>query len=93
MPDHTFESLDIPCVDKPVYHRLLVRGQRVSAITAITTDGLLDVELTIGSVNADKFVDFVRGSVIPNMHPFDDTNTKSITILDNSPCSSSQRPL
>lgn len=67
----------------PIYHRLLVRGQRVSAIAAISTDGLLDVELTTGSVNADKFEDFVRGSVIPNMHPFDGTSTKSIAILDN----------
>ena len=39
----------------PVCHRLLARGKRVSAIAAITTDGLLDVELTTASVDRDKF--------------------------------------
>ncbi len=66
-----------------VYHRLLVQGKRVSAIAAISSDGLVDVELTTGSVNSDKFLDFVRGSLIPNMMPFDGCNSKSILILDN----------
>ncbi len=66
-----------------VYHRLLVRGKRVSAIAAISSDGLVDVELTTGSVNSDKFLDFVPGSLIPNVMPFDGCNSKSILILDN----------
>lgn len=35
----------------PVYHRLLIRGKRISAIAAICSDGLLGVELTTGSVD------------------------------------------
>jgi len=66
-----------------VYHRFLSRGKRISAIAAICTEGLIDVELTTGSVNGDKFFDFVRGSLIPNMHPFNGTAAKSIAILDN----------
>ena len=67
----------------PVYHRFLARGKRVSAVAAICSDGLIGVELTTGSVDGDKFVDFLRGTLIPNMHPFDGTSSKSIVVLDN----------
>ena len=67
----------------PVYHRLLVRGHRISAIAAMTTEGLLEVELSTGTTSADKFADFVRGSLIPNMQPFDGMNHNSIVIMDN----------
>ncbi len=69
--------------EAPVYHRFLVRGKRISAIAAICTEGLIDVELTTGSVDGDKFLDFVRGSLIPSMHPFYGVSSKSIAILDN----------
>ena len=64
-------------------HRLLVRGQRISAIAAIASDGLTAVELKTGTVNSDCFVDFVRGCLIPNMQPFNGTNLKSIAVMDN----------
>ena len=60
-----------------------MRGKRVSAIAAISSDGLVAVELTTDSVNAEKFLDFVRGSLIPEMEPFDGSIKKSIVILDN----------
>ena len=49
--------------ETPEYHRLLVRGQRISAIAAISVDGLLAVDLFKGTVNSDQFYDFVRGSL------------------------------
>ena len=67
----------------PVCHRFLVRGKRISAIAAICSDGLLGVELTTGSVNGDKFVDFLRGTLIPNMNPFDGVSSRSIVVMDN----------
>ena len=69
--------------EPPVYHRQLIRGRRISAIAAISTSGVLDYELTTDSVNGEKFLDFVRGSLIPNMNPFDGTSSKSIVVLDN----------
>ena len=68
--------------EPPVYHRLLVRGKRISAIAAICTEGIVDCELYSGTVNGEKFVDFVRGNLIPNMQSFDGTNSRSICILD-----------
>ena len=56
-----------------------MHGEHISAVAAISSDGL---KLKKGTVDADYFVDFVRGSLVPNM-PFDGTNSKSIAIMDN----------
>ena len=64
-------------------HTLLHRGTRISAIAAISTTGVLAVELMTGTVNGDIFFDYVRGSLIPEMLPFDGTNPCSIAVLDN----------
>jgi len=66
--------------EPPVYRRL-VRGKRISAIAVICSEGLVDYELHSGTM--DKFADFVRGNLIPNMQPFDGTNGRSICILHN----------
>ena len=63
---------------------LLVRGKRISAIAAMCWDkGILEVEMTTNSVNGDLFCDFVRGTLIPNMLPFDGVNPTSIVVMDN----------
>ena len=60
----------------------LLYGERISAVAAISS-GLTAVKLKKGTVDADYFVDFVRGDLVPNMLLFDDTNPKSIAIMDN----------
>ena len=47
------------------------------------TSGMLAVELKTGSVNGDDLFDYVCGSLIPEMLPFDGRNPKSIAVLDN----------
>ena len=64
-----------------VCHRILSRGTRISVMTAMTSDSVLEYEATTGSVNSDKFMDFIRGRLIPNMEPF--PGRHSILILDN----------
>ena len=56
---------------------------RISAIAAISTSGYVGVELTYGTVNGDVFTDFVRGTLIPEMEPFDGEIKKSVVIMDN----------
>lgn len=68
-----------PAVSK----QLLVRGQRVSAITAISTEGVLDCYTVTGSVDAEKFTDFIRQALLPHLKPFDGVNPCSVVILDN----------
>jgi transposase len=50
-------------------------------MTAMTCNGVLQYEATTGTVNSDKFIDFIRGQLVPNMQPFPGDN--SILILDN----------
>ena len=69
--------------DTPRYHRSLNRGNRISVITALSTDGLVAMELINGNTDADKFFDFVRGNLIPYMNSFDGSSPKSILVLDN----------
>ena len=67
--------------ESPVYHRFLVRGTRISAVTAMCTEGVVDYHLTTGTVNADNFFDFVRGQLIPNIQPF--PGDRSVLVMDN----------
>ncbi len=69
--------------EPPVSHRILHRGKCISAIAAMGCDGILAVEFHKGSVGGDEFIDYVRGSLIPEMLPFDGQNPKSIAIMDN----------
>ena len=68
---------------RPVCRRILHRGQRISGIAAIATDGLVALDMKRGTVNGDTFFDFVRGHLIPNMLPFDGSNPHSILVMDN----------
>ena len=60
-----------------------MRGQRVSAIAAITTEGVLDCYTVTGSVDAGKFVEFVHKALLPYLQPFNGLNARSVVILDN----------
>lgn len=46
---------------RAICSRLLVRGKRISAIAALSHEGIMDVSLTTQSVDGEKFCDFVRG--------------------------------
>ena len=67
--------------ENAVQHRWLRRGTRVSAIAAMSSTGMVAVELMTRSVNDDVFYDFVRGSLIPEMLPFGGSNPRSIAVL------------
>ena len=66
----------------PVYHRFVARGKRISAIVAISCEGLVGVELTTGSVDAEKFLEFVQGTLIPEMEPFVGLPLKKLKLKD-----------
>ena len=64
-----------------VCKRLLVRGQRISAVVAMSSDGVEAYELSVGSTNFSTFFDFVRGSLVLTMQPFPAKH--SIIVMDN----------
>ena len=67
----------------PVSHRFFYRGKRTNAIAAISSTGLMALTLTHNTVNQDVFYDFVRGSLIPQMRPFDGISPATIAVIDN----------
>ena len=55
----------------PICYRILVKGQRISVIAAMSTEGLVTLNLkSSGSMNSDTFYDFIWGSLKTLMHPF-----------------------
>ena len=63
--------------------RLLVRGEHVSAICAMSSEGILACKLVHVSVNGDIFVDFIETALMPNLMPFDGYNPNSVVLMDN----------
>ena len=64
-------------------HKLLVRGQHMTAITLMSCTGILDCRIEYGTVDGDKFYDFVQKSLLPHLIPFNGTNPHSVVVLDN----------
>ena len=76
--DHTQTFVYAMKGESAVDHRWLHRDTRISAIAAISTSGILAVKLLKGSVDGDNFFDYVRGSLITEMLPFDGKNLNSM---------------
>lgn len=58
-------------------------GERISAIGATSTDGLLAYKFMKGTVNGERFLDFIQGMLVPEMLPFEGENPQSVIVLDN----------
>ena len=67
----------------PQEHTLILRGKRHSAIGILSTEGVEDVYITDGTVDGDKFLEFVRQNLLPFLMPFNGQNPNFIVILDN----------
>jgi len=67
----------------PVSYTLSIRGKRLSVITALSTRGIEDIEITEGTVDGDFFVHFVEHTLLPILQPFNGSNARSIVVLDN----------
>ena len=60
-----------------------MKGRRLSSVAAIAVDGVVAVDFTHDSMNAEFFYEFARGSLIPNLLPFNGQNSRSVVIMDN----------
>ena len=66
----------------------LAKGKRVSAIAALSLEGVVDVKFVHGSVDGDTFANFVELSLLPHLLPFNginhnSINHNSIVVMDN----------
>ena len=67
----------------PISHKLLVRGQRVNAIAAMSTSGILDCYSVTRSVDGTEFLHFIQHYLCPHLKPFDGINSHSVVVMDN----------
>ena len=65
------------------YHKPLARGEHMSAIAMMSTEGILDVKISQGITNGSDFYDFVEKPLLPHLRPFDGTSSHSVVIMDN----------
>ena len=63
--------------------QLLVRGERLSAIAAMTTEGIGALRIKRGTVDGETFLDFIERDLLPMLMPFNGINRNSVVILDN----------
>ena len=61
-------------------HKLLVRGEHLSAVACMSTRGALDCKVVHGPVDGDLFYEIVQGTLLPHLMPFNGT---SVVIMDN----------
>ena len=67
----------------PTDFRITVRGKRLSSIGVMSARGVEDVDTYEGSIDGDKFCNFVERCLVPILQPFNGTNDRSIVVMDN----------
>ena len=63
--------------------RLLVRGKRYTTIPIVSLKGIHNVYLAEGTMNGNRFVQFVQNCLLPHLMPFNGVNPRSVVIMDN----------
>ena len=54
----------------PRDHRILIRGQRYSAVPVLSTEGIHDIHIIEGTMNGERFEEFLHTTVLPILQPF-----------------------
>ena len=49
----------------------------------MSLEGIHDVFITEGTVDGEKFIDFVKDYLLPILMPFNYINQRSVVIMDN----------
>ncbi|KAI0338968.1 hypothetical protein BDW22DRAFT_1337197 [Trametopsis cervina] len=64
-----------------VKRELFIRGQRYSILPALTTEGIIALDIFEGSVTKDRFINFIREDIAPLLNPY--PGRHSVVVLDN----------
>ena len=61
-------------------------GPCITAIPIICTEGIIDIGMYAGNVNAVTFLKLVTDKLCPNLLPFNGRNPRSVVILGREVC-------
>ena len=64
-------------------HKLLVRGEHLSAVAFMNTKCVFDCNAVHGSVNDEQFYKTIQKTLLPHLIPYNSTNPHSIVIMGN----------
>lgn len=67
----------------PRDHRILLRGKRFSVVPVMSTEGIHDIHIIEGTMNGERFEEFLKTTVLPILQPFNWINQHSVVIMDN----------
>ena len=67
-----------------VVSKLMVCGQRVSAIVGMSCDGILDFIRSKSTNTSLSFLHYIEKALVPYLQPFNGVNARSVVVLDNS---------
>lgn len=63
--------------------KLLSRGERISVVAGMTTNGIEAMKVIRGTLDGTTFTDFIQNNLVPILNPFNGINNNSIVVLDN----------
>ncbi len=62
---------------------ILVRGERISTIAEIFSEGIQAMSIVRSTVDGDTFLEFIQRYLLPVLMPFNGVNPNSVVIMDN----------
>ncbi|PPQ86725.1 hypothetical protein CVT24_012471 [Panaeolus cyanescens] len=74
---HGWSPVGQPCVRRMTF----LRGKRYSILPAITTEGIIALDIIEGSITKETFLTFLRAHVAPQLNPY--PGKKSVVVMDN----------
>lgn len=63
--------------------KLLLRGEHVSAIAAMSMEGIIALKMVRGGVDGDAFYEFASESLLPHLMPYNGLNKHSMIIVQS----------
>ena len=63
--------------------RIVIRGVRYSVVPVMSMEGILDIHIIEGTMNGDRFQEFLKSTVVPLLQPFNYSNPHSVVVMDN----------
>ena len=63
--------------------QLLVQGEHISTIAAMSCEGIQAMKIVRTTVDGDTFLDFIQRDLLPVLMPFNGVNPNSVVVLDN----------
>lgn len=63
--------------------KLLTRGERISVVSGMTTNGIAAMKVIRGTLDGTVFTNFIQNDLVPILKPYNGLNSNSVVVMDN----------